>query len=38
MHLCGDLNVEIKKKNQDNQSLGILLDGPLLKRRLRMKR
>ena len=38
MHLCGDLNVEIKKKNQDKQSLGVLLDGPRLKRRLSIKR
>ena len=25
MHLCGDLNVEIEKKNQDKQFLGVLL-------------
>ena len=39
MHLCGDLNVEMEKKNKISYESGVAkYGGPLLKRRLSIKR
>ena len=39
MHLCGDLNVEMEKKNKISyESVVAKYGGPLLKRRLSIKR